>query len=91
MKLFRKIAILVVGTLSLIVGIIIFPLPIPLGLIIIVFSLFLLAREFAWARRIVDTVMRKLNVNEQTLQQARHLASKLYFWKRSPKPPMQSD
>lgn len=49
----RRVTVFVAGWVVLIVGLIVFPLPIPLGAVLVPSGLAILASEFPWARRML--------------------------------------
>lgn len=53
---FRKVVILIIGTLVVLIGILIAPLPGPGPVILVPIGLGLLATEFIWARRLLETL-----------------------------------
>lgn len=55
----KKIAILVVGIVVIIIGIILLPLPGP-GFVVIAFGLFILSTEFEWADRWLSALKKKM-------------------------------
>lgn len=52
----RKFFIALMGGTAILLGLIILPLPLPFGIILIPIGFFILAIEFAWARRVLDRV-----------------------------------
>lgn len=59
-RTFKKTMIAVLGTLVVILGVILMPLPGP-GLLVVLVGLLILSTEFDWARRYRDTVKQRLD------------------------------
>lgn len=60
-KIVRQIIVLVLGIPVIIVGIILLPLPGP-GWVVILAGLYIISREFAWAKKYIDYIEAKLRL-----------------------------
>jgi uncharacterized protein (TIGR02611 family) len=60
-KIVRQIIVLTLGIPVIIVGIILLPLPGP-GWLIILSGLYIISREFAWAKKYIDYIEAKLRL-----------------------------
>lgn len=60
-KIIRQIIVLVLGIPVIIVGIILLPLPGP-GWVVILTGLYIISREFAWAKKYIDYIESKLRL-----------------------------
>ncbi len=60
-KIVRQILVMLVGIPVIIVGIILLPLPGP-GWVVILAGLYIISREFAWARKYIDFIEAKLRM-----------------------------
>jgi uncharacterized protein (TIGR02611 family) len=65
----RKVFVLVFGITMLVIGAALLVLPGP-GILTLVIALMILATEFAWARKYIEYVQRRFNVDDETWQKA---------------------
>ncbi len=79
LKSTKRIVVLVVGLALVALGIVLIPLPGP-GLLVSVAGLAVLATEFVWAERMLDTV-------KVRAKQASDVAKRSFFRRRSKAPP----
>jgi len=55
-----RVAVAIVGWSILVVGVVLFPTPLPFGIVLVPLGLLVLATEFRWARRLRRKVVRQI-------------------------------
>ncbi len=70
LKILRKAAIFIVGTVVILLGIVLLPAPGP-GLLVIIAGLFILSLEFDWAKRYLHQARQKLKQAKDKLSSKR--------------------
>jgi len=70
----RKIVVGVIGFTILIFGLLVFPLPAPLGWIMVPLGLVILAGEFVWARRWLDAIQNRTGPVGRKMRSAEDVA-----------------
>lgn len=77
----RKALILVFGITLLVIGAALLVLPGP-GILTLIIGLMVLATEFAWARKTIDYVRKRFNVDDETWRKAANWRSPFGFGRK---------
>jgi hypothetical protein len=78
---FRKVVILIAGTVVILVGLAIAPLPGPGPLVLVPMGLVILATEFVWAKRILDNLK---DITQQLAQTGDRVGARIPRWSLLP-------